>query len=1147
MLRHVETVVQASARRFGAVARIAGFSLLALGLVSAMPAWAASLSNGGLEAGTGSRIDGWTPYRWDGEGSIEVTREVAFEGQQSVVINGHGVAKQALLQEVALKPCSYRLTGATATYGVTVNHWRQGGAVHLAFGDRDMTHLLGSGDSDWRRFELVFEVTSAKPVTIYLFNYGGGRFFVDDLRLEAVAGCPKGETFTQSTTTAKPLGFVAPITDEDRVLAGYCTAAGFSERPLCRRLKQGGAQAKAVTGGVKPPRMIADFDEIDPFGPGSPVARTAIQGNRSGLVRAEQYIGAQTGGGLIRDWSGYDWLRFEVDNPTETAQPIGVEIWDDKTTGYWSRVNWYGYVAPGRSTLEVPLQAFVGEKSVVGERRRLDLKSIHRLAISGTKADLAVDQFRLESNPPIASLFPELIALDAGTATSPAMTGFTPFTSSTVYRPERGWGLIPGTAVARTEDRRHPDNLNRDWISFIGGGLQFDLPNGDYTVWLMMEDAGYWEYYPSWTQRSVLIQESEVLLERRSADEFFARYFRHADDEDLPGDPIWANYVKKRYAPKAFKAKVSNGSLTIRFKSNGHPYAATLAGLVLYPEAQGEAGRRFMAELEQRLESQFNAEYRQFIPPQPKGVGGVANVLGGKARLFRRAITRDIFANDRPAANELTDTLGVALASGHTEALTFALHAEQAQDLTEARLTIPGIEVTPYKVRHRATRMTEDGSIYMSQPRVVDPLEVSAEQPLRLKADGSRQFWFDLEVAPGTKPGRIAGQLTLRLASGETQVVPVSVEVYPWTLPSADIPIGYLGVAPRYPEASYPEIKSRRVAEMTAGIRLLADAGMTAASGGLDTLRVSQYHIGRPVIDFSQADIAMAAIRKRFGGEVLTYEGFGLENALMNGTPDQKSLHGKPLGQVVSDVLASIEMHGRERGWLPLRHVVGDEPAGEAIAQSIASAELLRQAYPRGRTAVFTSFRSASEPTAALAGKVDRIYLNHHSEAAIQHILSKGGECSLYNQTTRFTQGIYLFKLRKAGCRGHMRFAFSSVHADPWYDLDGREEEYVAAYIHRDGVLRPAIGFLRLRAAVDDYRFVVALEQAIAAAPPGPARAAAETWLTNAERRIKIGDDAPRPWSDDQLDGVRRELAQHLLALGFKGPDTSQFVPASKR
>ena len=95
--------------------------------------------------------------------------------------------------------------------------------------------------------------------------------------------------------------------------------------------------------------------------------------------------------GLSPIWQGYDWLRFEVYNPSKKTQKLDVEIHDDKSDGYWSRVNYYTMAPPGLSQHRIPLQIFVGEKSVIQQRRRLDLRHIKKLVFSARESDVALD------------------------------------------------------------------------------------------------------------------------------------------------------------------------------------------------------------------------------------------------------------------------------------------------------------------------------------------------------------------------------------------------------------------------------------------------------------------------------------------------------------------------------------------------------------------------------------------------------------------------------------------------------------------------------------------------------------------------------------------------------------------------------------
>src|SRR4029079_6146389 len=198
------------------------------------------------------------------------------------------------------------------------------------------------------------------------------------------------------------------------------------------------------------------------------------------------------------------------------------------------------------------------------------------------KADLLVDNVRLEQEPPYRNDFPTLIKLDAGPATGNVMTGFYPLYPSTIYSSRRGYGLSPDAQIGRAEDRRHPDNLFRDWISFKKGGLDIDLPNGRYHVWMMLEDPGYWEYYPNFKKRTISVEDKTV-IERQTGSEFLDKYFRHANDEDWPGDDTWDRYIGPRYLPHEFDVDVKDGQLNIRFDSDEDPFALPLSALIIYP------------------------------------------------------------------------------------------------------------------------------------------------------------------------------------------------------------------------------------------------------------------------------------------------------------------------------------------------------------------------------------------------------------------------------------------------------------------------------------------------------------------------------------------------------------------------------------
>jgi hypothetical protein len=1104
-----------------------------------LPAWSqvGQIENGNMESATSNdgKLNGWTSYLWEGSGSISRSADVAFSGKHSALIENVGPSKQAIFQRLQLSACSYRLTAAIASYGLEAGSWQQTTSLVVIFADRSSeTRTLIKGDTDWRTIELIFNVPVQQEVIIYFFNYGSGRFFVDDVDLTTIADCTKKQsTFILAEQSAKKLVFEPPLGPEDYVMAGYCSKPGFADREFCKRIAKRPPEDERIRGHQV---LISDFANVNPFEAGALIEHNERSGGKFARLRPGQFLAASTDLGLLVNWEGYDKLRVEVENPSNEPQPLTISVWDDKTTGYWSRVNWYVFAPAGASTVDMPLQIFVGEKSVVQERRRLDLRNIRRLVFLETKVELRLSNLRLEMEPPVTASFPELIALDLGTPTSPVAKGFSPMHASLTYRPWRGYGLSPGTVVARAEDRRHPDNLHRDWISFRSGGLLFDLPNGRYRIWMTLEDPGYWEYYPSWRSRTIYIQNKEALVEKPTFNEFLIRYFRHANDEDFSGDDIWERYISPRYAPRAFDAVVTDGQLSIRFDGHNDPFATALSALVIYPAEQDEQGQAFLRERRQALKAQFNAEYRQIVPMPAAKQLAVPNALDGSLWLFERSSATEILSTDTPNPEELRESFAVSLAKGEIEALTLALRPQKSGlKITGLTVHISGLHVTPYKIRNKATRLTFDGSVYMNKPRLLDPLSPDREHPLILPPDRTTGLWFDVEVAEGTPPGVRTGSIAIQFEDGRTMLLPVKATVFPWKLPPADVPIGYLGSTMTYPVTSYPELTARRQREFSQSLDILKRFGMTAVSGGLGPIHFSHYKDNTPLIDFAAADESMAAFSSRFGGNVAAYSGLSIEGIAVDSVEDTQERHRRPYSTVLRDILDSIERHGKRKSWLPLIHIIGDEPTGAAIANSIAVAKLFKHTNLNSKTGVFTSFTETSDPRAALAGAVNNIFINQHSASSLEHIKTQGSSCTFYNRDTRYDRGVYLYKARRLGCFGHLQFAFNSVHADPWYGLDGREDEYAAVLSHPDGKLRITLDFVRYRQAVSDYRYLRALERAIDAASDSAEKRQALAFLSSIEELIQIGSDKPKAFTSDELDRIRNRVQDHLLTLGYTG------------
>ena len=1059
-----------------------------------------------------AREGGWHAFRWDGASRMAIDQTIRADNP-AMKLTGLGRNKSAVFQNILLTPGRWRLAFTVAAWDLHPGLYKRTGLLHMNLpGHKPLELRLAEGDQGWTRGEALISLTEPIEATLYFFIYGPGSLWVDEVSITPLPDCDsRPDGATMAGQALEPLSFTPPAQPSDLVLAGYCDDPGMAARPFCKRLADTDL-GQLTTKRADKPLPIADFNPARPIG------------DKSGFLDLGSAVE------LPSDWSGYDWLEVALDNPG--AEPVDgyIEIRDKHSRGYWSRVNWYTHFLPGEQLVRIPLQVFVGEKSVIKQRRRLDTRAITRLFINVLHGGAAaVKSVQLSVEAPLAHDFPKLIKLDPGSDTSPLFHGFTPLISGRNYRPELGFGIAEGTRITRSNDRRHPDNLLRDWIGFRDGGLDIDLPDGRYGVWMMLEDPGYWEYMQNYDERRVLAEGQVVHAETMDAEGLFARLFAHQDVEDLPGDDIWQRYIRTRYKPIRFAVQVSDGQLNLRFDVGEYfTYANTLSALVIWPTEENKRAEAFLEGLWQRLRAQYQVEYRETPPAEPSHERPDAAIT-----LFQRPLVQDVGHRDWPAPDERIDALSLSLAPGELANLTLSIYSRDADTLTDLSLDLPGIQSTAYSIRHKLRRATADGARYRMRPFLLDTLTT----PLKLPADSARRLLFELQVAESTAPGLVQGELKLAFADGSTRTLPVTARISPVRLPDADIPIGYLGSVPMYPGSAFPEaVHAKRAQDIEPALTLVRRHGLTAFTGGIGGPEFSGYDkAGRPKIDYRDPDLVLDAAIGRFDFAPLGYggldpRGLGIEHHKPMATERR---YGKPFDALLAEVLAAIQGHAMQRGQHEVVISIGDEPGPEAIDGMIALAEAIAAAG--GTSAVFTSFLDAEAPQARLARHVDKLYLTEHNRWALEQILHRGATCGTYNLGDRYARGIYLYALKRLGCRGgYYQFAFDSSHVDPYYALDGREDDLVGALATAEpGKLTATLDLTRFGFAVTDYRWLLALERAIAIAPDSAAAGDAKHWLDNLIDAIPIdhAELAHPAYDDAKLDAIRREAEQRTIEI----------------
>jgi len=1109
--------------------------------------------NGSFEApGPGSiEVAWWDTYVWEGDNAFQLADSVAFDGVTSAQLTGFSAGKIGILSQVVdLAPGTYRLSAMIGTEDVQPGLWGHTTALYAEFGDGTniLDHLTG-GDNDWRPVQRIYEIDSSTTVQVIFFLYGTGYFWVDSVSFQRLDEGSIDEPGLTIGEALAPIDFSHPVSEYDTILCAYCDDDPlFASTPVCQMCASLGEEPTQAP----PPEGPVLITSFEPDGPQPFYLEGAeiIDGESthgSYAVRVDPevpYIDSYDSTGLLTDWTGYDYLKIDIYNFDPAPKQIYIEIQDDQSYDYWSRVNYYTYVTPGWSTIQIPLQIYVGEKSMIQQRRRLDLAHIRRLVVAFFEdpGSFLVDHIRLELEPPYGHDFTRLLKLDFGISTSPIFYGFTPIVSSTTYQDYRGYGFSPGVEVLRTEDRQHPDDLYRDWISIGSGGFDIDLPNGLYHVFLMIEDAGYWEYYQHYSSRSIWAEGEMVVHDEMSAADFFSRYYHFEDIEDLPGDDLWSRYVGWRYQPKTFQVMVEDGQLNLRFE--GTTYACALSAMLIYPEALAAEGEAFIEELDAKRSAQYRIEYKEITSPEAEipVPGGEFQPNNHAYLLFHRNYMDDVHANSIPTEDELLKEEGLMLgmARGESDPLTFSIYPKQEQRLVDLTVDLPGLQADVRTVRYKAVRATWDGGVYQMVPKLLDPFA-----PQDLEPGICRRFWITVR-APETFPAFwVRGEVRLTFDDGRTDVIPVQVRVHPFTLDEPDVEIAILGSTPIYPLSDdFSEIDEKALSEVPAVLSALREHGMTAATGGFAPI-LQGYSGSSPELDFARADFFMDSYREAgFSRELNSYFGFNIVGfdpySADHGTASQ---YGRTFEDFLQDIYGEVDDHAAAASWMPVTWNLGDEPRGEGIDTTVELASAYSAAVPEVSTSLFYSATDPDGLESALFPLISYSLLNGHSEASVQAILDAGNRWGLYNTGDRFAFGYYLAKARQYGCSGQYEFALQSVGSDPYYPLDAREDDLCMLYTTSSGELVPVVRFERIREGIDDYRYILTLRRLMEENPGTMPAEYAELFLSALMDQITFGDPASIPWSGFEMSYNRITMSMLILSFTHGGCQPSRTIP----
>ncbi|MBM4032805.1 MAG: hypothetical protein FJ291_13595 [Planctomycetes bacterium] len=851
-----------------------------------------------------------------------------------------------------------------------------------------------------------------------------------------------------------------------------------------------------------------------------------------------------------------DFVLFKVDvfNPQDQAVNCGARMDDAASKDYGSRYNDDNLVVPpGKSTLELNLTGLRKSNARnFSQRLKLDLGSLKlvRLWIApvGKPLTLFFDNVRLEGSglPKVEGL----VALDFGPAGAPVYPGFEACSDQHVWDDQRGWGWVGSdyATIAYT-----PDALTGDCV----GGREFrlKLPNGPYEVHLCWDMFGLWHTLPSFTWRKLLINGKEAISETRTGADFLAKlYYRHEDDEDLPGQDLWEKYIASYQTVHRFKVEVSDSLLRIEPQADDKS-GRGLCFLVVCPEAAAEAGRKFMDTLGALRKAKFNAGMVVSVPkpghphpplsPREREDEEPKPTDAEKARGFIHFVAHtedDVAVTARPP-KDAAMAIAIEAARGERQAAQVCLFPlAEASDLTVARTALRGpagaeIPASAIQVRKVRNFLKRAGS---SRAGNLLPYILQDFRPLDLRPGVTRGLWLTISVPESAAPGKYTGELQVGTAA-----IPIELTVHPFALDRVtDITMSVTGSTAGTFNARHPDLNARWWAEAERVMRNQAEHGMNAVTGGPSAV-LKGVKDGKAEIDYAAMDSWMAlAVKHGLTMPGDSYQGLDVagvphdhsQNAVARCEAAARERFGVSYEELLRIVYADVERHAKEKGWPPRVYYFLDEPRPE-YRNVESCGELIRLRTRACPNTLFSGYYSTGAGRDVYFQTMP-VSIAHVNPRALELVKGAGKRLWDYSGSrVRHDIGRWAFVAARAGMSGFLRNGYMYVCSMPYFDYSDDEASWSVVYPSKKG-LNDTVGWERTAQGVNDYRYLLTCERLIAkarAAGKGAAEAeAAAAFLKAALQPIAIEDKASARLSPAQYDAFRRAIAAHIAALSAK-------------
>lgn len=373
---------------------------------------------------------------------------------------------------------------------------------------------------------------------------------------------------------------------------------------------------------------------------------------------------------------------------------------------------------------------------------------------------------------------------DMGSADSPVWPGFAQVTPETAYTADRGYGWLNKADQMRAYVCTRIDGLAIDDISGIynrTGTFQVDVPNGDFTVWVLSGAMGN-IYRQRYMRAPHTLSLQGKIIEKIEYPE--EKLFEVAGYDWRPGDDAWKVFIEPRFAWHKHEVAATEGKITIGFQQQVYfPVNAVVV-------AERGVAKRVQEEIDRIDEMRRAAFYGiwQENRPEPDQRAEVS-----AAEMQRGYLVADVHGSDdlhpwsQPAADASRERIELFATPGEQEQASFAvfglrdiddvtftvseMKADDGRELPAGSLTTGLVQFAPW---HSGRR---DAAAYAIRECLILPL-----RPTFVGEGTCKRFWLTLNTPADAAPGVYRGTIQVTAKNAPPAQMKLAVRVIPLTL-----------------------------------------------------------------------------------------------------------------------------------------------------------------------------------------------------------------------------------------------------------------------------------------------------------------------------------------------------------------------------